>query len=768
MLKVPCLMLCVCLTLRPSLLMGQPEGRHDLLSDRLAPAWDEGIPLGNGMLGALIWLNEGRLRVSLDRADLWDERPMKGLHRPEFTYRWVADQVTKSDYGIVQRYFDAPYEAEPAPTKIPGAALEFDIRGFGIVDSVRLSLRDARCVIEWKGGIRGEFFVHATSPSGWFRFRHVNGEFRPSLVPPAYRGSADSGGGGSVEGDHLSRLGYAQGLVERTENGLRYRQTGWGGFSYDVSVRWHSPSPGTVEGTWSISSRTEGKTYREPAEKVTTASLARGFENDFRSHRRWWRHFWSRSSIRLPEPLLEKQWFLEQYKFGSASRRGAPPISLQAVWTADNGRIPPWKGDYHHDLNTQLSYWPCYSGNHLEEGLAYLDHLDGNKETYRRYTRLYFGSEGLAVPGVTALDGTEMGGWIQYSCSPTIAAWLAQHFDLHWRYSMDTVFLRSRAYPWLRETAIFFEHVTVRDSLGKRKLPISSSPEINNNDVTAWFTRTTNFDLALMKYVAGAAERMARALRLTGDANRWHALGSDFPDLAVSPAGELMVAPGYPWQVSHRHFSHAMAIHPLGLTRWEDGEESRTIIRSTVAQMEATGPKDWCGYSYAWLASMKARMRDGEGAARALSIFARAFCTSNSFHVNGDQTRSGLSGYTYRPFTLEGNFAFAAGVQEMLLQSHSGVIEVFPSVPAGWRNASFTTLRGEGAFLVSARRHEGRTVSVTIRSERGGDARIRLTSPDLRVSATGGATTRISGDILLARFRPGGLVRLESGPGSHK
>jgi alpha-L-fucosidase 2 len=77
------------------------------------------------------------------------------------------------------------------------------------------------------------------------------------------------------------------------------------------------------------------------------------------------------------------------YKFGSAARKDAPPISLQAVWTADNGRLPPWKGDFHHDLNTQLSYWPSYSGNHLEEGIGYLNHLDSNKENYKRYTKRF-------------------------------------------------------------------------------------------------------------------------------------------------------------------------------------------------------------------------------------------------------------------------------------------------------------------------------------------------------------------------------------------
>ena len=101
---------------------------------------------------------------------------------------------------------------------------------------------------------------------------------------------------------------------------------------------------------------------------------------------------------------------------------------------------PPWKGDYHHDLNTQLSYWPTYTGNHLTEGLGYLNTLWNQRDVYKEYTRQYFETDGMNVPGVCTLLGVPMGGWIQYSMSQTAGAWLAQHFYLHWKYSMDRDF----------------------------------------------------------------------------------------------------------------------------------------------------------------------------------------------------------------------------------------------------------------------------------------------------------------------------------------
>ncbi|HVI45178.1 MAG TPA: glycoside hydrolase N-terminal domain-containing protein [Chitinophaga sp.] len=698
---------------------------HDLHFDSLATRWDEAIPLGNGMLGALVWEKNNRLRFSLDRADLWDLRPTKGLHRKEFSYNWVMDQVKKKDYGVVQQYFDEPYDKEPAPSKIPGGALEFDIKGWGEVKSVHLYLQDAHCEVKWASGATLNTFVHAVKPVGWFRFENVPADILPQLIAPQYQGAVKVSGD-PVGGDDLSRLGYKQGVIKQDNNRITYKQEGWGGFTYEINVRWKKISQHTIEGVWSVSSHYPQQPQQTVAATTTVQELQQGYVSSFRVHTVWWKDFWKKSDLHVPDSLLETQWYREQYKFGAAARRGAPPISLQAVWTADNGRLPPWKGDYHHDLNTQLSYWPCYSGNHLEEGLSYLDHLDQNKTNYSRYTKMYFNAPGLAAPGVTTLNGTEMGGWIQYSLSPTVSAWLAQHYYLQWRYSMDRIFLKNRAYPWIKDVAVFIENITVKDSEGFRKLIYSSSPEINDNDITAWFPQNTNYDLALMKFAVKAAAELAGELGLKQEAAHWKKMEGEFRDFALTANKELMFAPSMAYNQSHRHFSNAMAIHPLGLIRWEDGAGAQSVIRNSIRLFDSIGPAYWCGYSYSWLANMKARAKDGEGAAKDLSVFAKAFCSVNSFHLNGDQTKSGYSKFTYRPFTLEGNFAFAAGLQEMLLQSYAGFIEIMPAVPQDWQEASFHQLRAEGAFLVDARRTGGQVEEIKIVSEKGGITKLKL------------------------------------------
>jgi alpha-L-fucosidase 2 len=737
--------------------------QHDLHFDSLASRWDEAIPLGNGMLGALIWQKDSSLRFSLDRADLWDMRPTKGLHRPEFSYEWVREQVKKKEYRIVQQYFDVPYDKEAAPSKIPGGALEFDTKAWGAVQDVHLYLEDAHCEVKWANGTTLKTFVHATKPVGYFKFEHLSAAVTPQLIAPKYQGTINTSGD-PVGGDDLSRLGYKQGAITRKDNSITYQQEGWGGFTYEINVRWEKTNSTTIEGVWSISSQYSNKERQVLASILTSRELKQGYATNYKSHDSWWKNFWGKSAIQVPDSVIEKQWYLEQYKFGSAARRGAPPISLQAVWTADNGRLPPWKGDFHHDLNTQLSYWPSYSGNHLEEGLSYLDHLDENKQNYQRYTKMYFGKPGLAVPGVTTLDGTEMGGWIQYSLSPTVSAWLSQHYYLQWRYSMDRQFLKKRAYPWIKGVAVFIENITVKDSAGHRKLPISSSPEINDNDISAWFPQNTNYDLALMKFTLHAAGELAGELGLKEESAHWNKLLSEFDDYALTANNEMMFAPSLPYLQSHRHFSHAMAIHPLGLIKWEDGARSQSIIRNTLHILDSIGSSYWCGYSFAWLASLKARSKDGEGAAKELGIFARAFCSTNSFHLNGDQTKSGLSNFTYRPFTLEGNFAFAAGLQEMLLQSYAGFIEIMPAVPVAWKDISFHQLRAEGAFLVDARKKDGQIDAISIFAEKGGTTKLKLPFQSWHISTQKGVSVEnaTSGFVTLI-CKEGGTIVLKNG-----
>lgn len=738
------------LIMTSTMVLGQTPNRHDLIFSKLPTRWDEALPLGNGMVGALIWQKDGKLRVSLDRADLWDLRPTEDLDK--LTFSKVQQHVAAGTYAEVQRLGDLPYERDPAPTKIPGAALEFDTRSVGDILSSRVFINEgiAHCV--WKNNITFTSFIHPSLPLGWFRLEGA--DIVPEMIPPRYADTSNAQEGNSVQGQGLGRLGYAQGKIQKSESLVTYVQEGWNGFTYSVTVQWRKIAGG-LEGVWSITSNAPTAAIQS-SEQLTSDALSRGYTTDLSAGKIWWENFWSQSSVSLPDDVLERQWYLEQYKFGCVARANTPPITLQAVWTADNGNLPPWKGDIHNDLNIQLSYWPAYSGNHLREAEGMVNWLHQSRPEFERWTSAYFGVKGLNVPGVCTLDGKAMGGWIQYSLSPTTAGWLGHHFYLHWRYTLDRDFLRNRAYPWLRDVATFFTNLSVVGSDGKKRLPLSSSPEFYDNNVQAWFSQTTNYDLSIIRWTYEKAVELATELQLDKEAVTWRKELEKWPALSVADDGSLALAPGHPYPESHRHFSHLLGIHPLGLINY-DSEENRKLIDASVKALMAKGTRAWVGYSFAWLGNIYARMGKGEEAAESLRTFATCFCLPNSFHANGDQCGGKNSGYTYRPFTLEGNFAFAAGIQEMLLQSHGAVIRLFPAVPESWKNVGFERLRAEGGFVISAKRASGQITEVVVVSERGGTLVIENPAAIMTPAAAN------PGNRLRIETSPGQVLRFPSG-----
>ena len=725
-----------------------PKPEHGLHYTQPATVWDEAMPLGNGLVGALVWGDGKPLRISLDRTDLWDLRPVPEFHSAEYSYKMMRQWVKEGRIQDLHRLYDDPY-GHPGPTKIPAGRIELAFGDSIAFQDASLDLATATSAMRFSDGVTARVLVHATQPLGVI---HVTSRrpFSITLVAPPFAGEVtEEAGANKISAGDLATLRYEAPVQQRGDTWTGYLQKGWGGFNFAVALVWRQSESGWF-GIWSIATSKESDDPLATARKRCEVAIEQGFDALTRDHDRWWESYWDRVSVSVPNAVIERQWYLETYKFGSAARPDTPPITLQGPWTADNMKIPPWKGDYHHDLNTQLSYWPAYSGNRLEGASGYVRWLWDTRETSREWTKRFFDLPGVNVPMTADLEQNQIGGWHQYTHSATTAAWLAHHFWLHWRYSMDRQFLADRAYPWLRDAAVFLEAVTERGPDGKRTLPLTSSPEINDNRLEAWFPSITNYDLALIRWTFEKTAELAELLGDKQSADRWRGVLAEMPDLAVDPTRHrLLVAKDYPLAASHRHFSHLMAIHPLSMIRWENGQRDQAIIKASLADLDERGTKQWCGYSFAWLANLAARARDGEKAEQALEIFSTAFCLRNGFHCNGDQSGKGYSDFRYRPFTLEGNFAAAAGLQEMLLQSYSGTIRLFPAIPASWRDVSFKGLRAEGAFIVSADHKDGRVRSVEIAAERGG--LLRLENPfdehgqDILIEMPPGSRLRLDG-----------------------
>lgn len=725
--------------------------KYNLSFPALANKWDEAMPLGDGMLGALVWGKGEKLRLSLDRADLWDER-LSITQLDKYNWKWVQENVKNKTYGNVQKVLDDAY-SNTYPTKLPAGAMEFNISSFGKVTSNVLDIKTAINTIKFQDGTVFKCFVHASQNQGVFIFENLkNTSALPKLITHNYVGTIKTVDDNSHAGADLQKLGYTKGYVKKTANSILYKQPIYNGKYYEILIKW-TKTGNKLVGSWTVSNNKPAKLNNLTVREET---------NLLKSHKVWWANFWSKSAISVPDTLIQRQYYLEQYKLGSVARKGAPAINLQTVWTADNGSLPPWKGDFHNDLNTQLSYWPTYTSNHLAEGKTYTDWLWKVKGESEKYTKNYFGVKGLNIPGVATVNGYPMGGWIQYAMSPTVSAWCSQYFYWQWKYSMDKKFLIEQAYPYITQSATFLENITFLKD-GVRMLPLSASPEYNNNDITAWFTLWSNFDLGLAKFLFNASAEVCEAKGDKEGQRHWLTILSQLPDFDTNETG-FTVAPGENLSQSHRHMSPYMAIYPLALLDYNKPED-KIRIDNSFRQLELKGTRAWCGYSFSWMASLYARAFQADKAVKQLQIFASNFCSPNSFHLNGDQKGGQYSDLTDRPFTLEGNFAFAQGVNELLLQSRGDYIQVFPAVPNNWKDVSFRDLRAEGAFLISASMVNGVPEKVTVFAEEGGDLKIKFPFKTLVVKNNSGKAVIASTKNGITRYtlKKGEKITFENG-----
>lgn len=675
--------------------------------------WDEAIPIGNGLLGGLLW-GEGRLlKLSLDRGDLWDERPADGIDWKAFSYTNLKAWVAAGRHDQVEATFDGSY-GEPHPTKIPAGRLELQLPEGCEIEAFGLDLARAEASGDLKGGGLLRAFASAQDPVLYLRLPMRRTSL--ALKAPA----------------SLAALKYPP-AVPGTDGDFHYFiQEAAQGLRYCVACMRRTEGSGEMLAV-TVTCSTDAADPIRLARARLRRALVRGYASAFQGHEAWWRAFWSRSAVSIPDSDLLRHYHLAQYFLGSASRAGAPPMPLQGVWTADAGGLPPWKGDYHNDLNTQAIYMSYAVAGRFESGRSLLDHLWNLLPEFRRFARDFYGVEGAAVPGVMTLKGKPLGGWGQYSLDPAHVGWLGQLFHQHWQMTGDERFLRQRAYPWCREMAQGLQALLEPGADGILRLPLSSSPEIHDNGPDAWLKPNSTYDQANLKVLFLDLAEMAEALGKGPEAQSWRDLAKRLGPWQVGPDQVLRLEAEQPLKESHRHLSHLIAIHPFGLIHIDGGPEDRRILGRSIEAWEKLGTSQWCGYSFSWAACLFARVGQPEQALKHLNIYAKAFTLRNGFHANGDQTKSGYSEFTYRPFTLEGNFLAAQALHEMLLQSWNpelgtsipGPIRVFPATPTAWRDVAFQDLRAEGGFKVTAQRKDEQTVWVRIVATRDGRVRVK-------------------------------------------
>ncbi len=681
--------------------------KYNMHSDRAITSWDEALPLGNGKMGCLLY-GDGPIRLSVDRVDLWDTRPHPTTLEDGFNYdNLVKLSLSKKDEDWKERarLFEDVYGELPYPSKITAGRLELDFGGKteDICSSVDIEKAIGKLSFA-KGSL--EVYMHATRFIG---IAKVYGDYKLSIHIPEYI---------SEKG-----MGYPKASIIEEDDYTYYRQETMTDFSYGV-IAYTVEKEGYKELYFTVDTSEDGEDFIALAKKKLKAVSEVGYEALLEEHTTWWKAYWKKSAISIGDALLERTYYQSWYLFASCSRKGFYPMPLQGVWTADNDKLPPWKGDYHHDTNTQLSYQAYLKANRLSEGENFLDYLWDLKPQFEKVAREFYGVDGLIIPGVSTIDGKPMGGWAQYSLSPTMSIWTAQSFDEYYLYTGDEKFLRERAFPFLDEVSKAIAGI-LEEKDGKFYLPLSSSPEIYDDEPRAYLKPNSNFDLALVRYLFIRLINYCEILE--EDDSCYREILSKLDDIARVD-GYIGLNSVERLPETHRHFSHLMCLYPLHLINY-DTEEHKEIYHKAIEEIELLGMGLWVGFSYAMCSQIYAMAEMGNAAYEKLRQFADGFVADNGFHLNGDFKNKGYSTFHYRPFTLESLFGYCDALQEMLMQEHQGYLHLFPAIPEEWkrREISFEKLRTYDGLIISAKAEGGFTTKLVIESMKSTKIRVKNT-----------------------------------------
>jgi alpha-L-fucosidase 2 len=650
-------------------------GRHDMVWNRLPSGWGEAAFVGNGRLGATIDRADGVLGWTINRTDV--------VHDAS---RYPIGRVLLKTAGTVT-----------------GGTMRLSLWNAEVTGTVVT----ARGEIRWRSFVARDPEVIVIALDGRGGESAPDLDWSPALARPPRKVH------NNVPFDSIDI--HPPAVVARDSNGITSVQTFVGGDAHAEAIR-RVASTGR-ERIFFVSigyAPTEAPAVAE-AHAANRAALAQGLSRLATNHRRWWHAYYPESFVSFPDERLEGYYWIQIYKLGAAMRPDGPILDLNGPWFNDT----PWPAIW-FNLNIQLTYSPLFRANRLELAESLFRNLDRGTQA------LIDNVPARLRPGAAAIGrsaGPDLHRPVDLATANSDAAhemgdlpWTMFYYWEHYRYQMDDTLLRRRLYPLLRLAIGNYLPYLEKDSGGAYHLPPTESPELA-------VVADANYDLALLRW--GLRSLIASAERLRVDEPllpRWRDVLAHLTPFPADSTG-LWVGRDRPWQQSHRHYSHLLAIYPLGLIT-PDSPANRELIEASLRAWERE-PSLFRGYSFTGGGSMHAMLGQGD------TVLARL-----TAYLDFPKYMQPNTMYAEAGPVIETPLSAATTIQEMFLQDWGGAIRVFPGMPSAWRDASFADLRADGAFLVSGVRRDARTTWVRVSSLAGQPLRVVVADWDEAVVVT--------------------------------